>query len=1183
MLGFMRFTGIPTNYNPVVDILTANNAVFNEGDLITFDASAVDLDGTIVSAVWSINGVDVETEVDPTALQYQTNQLTAGSYTASITVTDDEGATTSASISFVVQSVSSVAGLGVHEATPTPFYGNDYGNATGIRIDGLIFDQDPNGLKAPASFIVAPVISVAGTRSNGRDFRIEDYDIRYELTLADGTALAYDDIVIDAIDGGYQDYNKDFGVTGFFPVDFADDFKLTVTVRAASSTMGMVWKDTYEYTYTSIDHTGERKNFDVTNGNTANDGLDMLGHTLFNGVGGGLTDATYTESTGYLTQTGAFEGVTFSDSARPYTTNRWMWLVSENAYVYIAEKIDNNTVRIDDRYKLGTDATNVTSSKGAKAESDFATESIVDGTGHNKMLFLNAPNGEVYNRSERLVIKGVWGHTGVVGVSGVAEITADNIADSIITGSNSASSPKTFDNLYLGNLKINGQGINSTAEFLNTSNQYSRNSLTLDNVYFVNSSSLSCFNVQPSNASKDSHVKMRGGLIDNKWTNEHTYTLATANSGEGTVTINESIDSTVLQHSIVTIEDGGDFDVYLSASWTGSVFTLEAGRGSDNPIPPATLSKTYSANAVVKTYNPKSIGVFGFIQHWAFRGVTWDCDGLETTFDHPFYPSGKLPVNEGETAIHYFCDNLLVTGSRHINYFMNLNNDTGNFLTHFNESRNKCENGSAKGFFDASSGTNGAGTSDGTDGTLKQGQFTGVYRYGNVALGCDYPFHTYTLVSCTYKANKIATSYNPTSRPFVSFDEGDTNERWPDYDWDWVILDNKAYNYRAFRTDTSNETDPELANKYLQKAVTFAGNEVIYLGTEGITRMATTLPYADQGVLEFTNNRLSAQNEGATPFTVDDTDVSLAAFNTAVGGTNVLEDFSYADPLNGDFTEVVANQPPVVAITTADASEFTIGSDATFDAIASDSDGSVVSAVWAIDGVDVETETDVNVLQYVDNAIASGTHTATITVTDDGGLTGSDSITFTISGAASPQVLTYDPAKPIYQTITDSNQSTNYYTQSSEYDLVKETEMISNGSAQRFFDGAASGGYNASYAWAGFNATGQLVLFNTSGCTIDGTSYADGDDISALIDDGLTHTVIVTVIGTKRLGAIGIAHDGGAGYAGKTYSTAIVNHSDSSVIASFAMDEIKLNGDTEISNGIVMTHHNTTGADWSSR
>jgi hypothetical protein len=79
------------------------------------------------------------------------------------------------------------------------------------------------------------------------------------------------------------------------------------------------------------------------------------------------------------------------------------------------------------------------------------------------------------------------------------------------------------------------------------------------------------------------------------------------------------------------------------------------------------------------------------------------------------------------------------------------------------------------------------------------------------------------------------------------------------------------------------------------------------------------------------------------------------------------------------------------------------------------------------------------------------------------------------------------------------------------------------------------------------------------------------------------HTVSITIIGTKRLGAIGISHGGTGGYEGLIYSAVILNHADSSVIASFAMDSVKLNGDTEESNGIVMTHHNTTGADWTTR
>jgi hypothetical protein len=93
----------------------------------------------------------------------------------------------------------------------------------------------------------------------------------------------------------------------------------------------------------------------------------------------------------------------------------------------------------------------------------------------------------------------------------------------------------------------------------------------------------------------------------------------------------------------------------------------------------------------------------------------------------------------------------------------------------------------------------------------------------------------------------------------------------------------------------------------------------------------------------------------------------------------------------------------------------------------------------------------------------------------------------------------------------------------------------------------------------------------------------DGDDISAYLDDGLTHYVSIVVNGGKRIGSIGISRDGTNPFAGKIYGTDIVNNNDDVVIASFAMDEIKLDGDIETDNGITLTYNNTTGADWSTR
>jgi hypothetical protein len=70
----------------------------------------------------------------------------------------------------------------------------------------------------------------------------------------------------------------------------------------------------------------------------------------------------------------------------------------------------------------------------------------------------------------------------------------------------------------------------------------------------------------------------------------------------------------------------------------------------------------------------------------------------------------------------------------------------------------------------------------------------------------------------------------------------------------------------------------------------------------------------------------------------------------------------------------------------------------------SDSDGSIVSYVWTLDGVEIAT----GATPTVDLAV--GVHTITLTVTDDDGATGSDEVVITVSPPAASATLTFQVA-----------------------------------------------------------------------------------------------------------------------------------------------------------------------------
>jgi PKD repeat protein len=88
---FVRLTyGTPANQAPTATIASpASNVTVNPGGSISFTGSGADPDGTVASYAWTFNGGSpaASTEAAPGAVTYST----PGSYSASLTVTDDAG------------------------------------------------------------------------------------------------------------------------------------------------------------------------------------------------------------------------------------------------------------------------------------------------------------------------------------------------------------------------------------------------------------------------------------------------------------------------------------------------------------------------------------------------------------------------------------------------------------------------------------------------------------------------------------------------------------------------------------------------------------------------------------------------------------------------------------------------------------------------------------------------------------------------------------------------------------------------------------------------------------------------------------------------------------------------------------------------------------------------------------
>ena len=208
---------------------------------------------------------------------------------------------------------------------------------------------------------------------------------------------------------------------------------------------------------------------------------------------------------------------------------------------------------------------------------------------------------------------------------------------------------------------------------------------------------------------------------------------------------------------------------------------------------------------------------------------------------------------------------------------------------------------------------------------------------------------------------------------------------------------------------------------------------------------------------------------------------------SALAGTYTLEIYPYeGSPNNGQggsfdidvFTgSSGAAPPPTNTPPTADAgpdqtvadSDDAGGESVALDGSAStDSDGSIVSYSWTENGVEIATDVSATV------HLGDGTHTITLTVTDDLGATGSDEVLITVEAPPAPNAPPIADAGPD-QTVADSD------------DAGGESVTL-DGSASADSDGSID-----FYSW-----------------TEDGVEIATGVTPAVDLGDG-THTITLTV------------------------------------------------------------------------
>ena len=265
------------------------------------------------------------------------------------------------------------------------YTGYDYINVTSITMNAI--DVAETTGEAPFFlFASASNVTCTGTRTYLSSEPIRPYTMlehQWTLTYDDDSPVELDqsDELISSrweVHNPYTDYK---GGEYTVPIRRPGTYKLTLTSRGP----GISNSTTRTITVTAPTH--DREYYDGLNGNDANDGFDPWG---FN-----LSTATYTESTGELTQTGAFTSYNHTAATTGNYTDwyNWIYLISADSgplgtWHRIASKTNNNTIVLQD--KIGSDQTNVVSSDGAK---QTFIGSSVHGSNDNKVVYLRGNQG----------------------------------------------------------------------------------------------------------------------------------------------------------------------------------------------------------------------------------------------------------------------------------------------------------------------------------------------------------------------------------------------------------------------------------------------------------------------------------------------------------------------------------------------------------------------------------------------------------------------------------------------------------------------------------------------------------------------------------------------------------------------------------------------------------------------
>jgi PKD repeat protein len=306
-----------------------------------------------------------------------------------------------------------------------------------------------------------------------------------------------------------------------------------------------------------------------------------------------------------------------------------------------------------------------------------------------------------------------------------------------------------------------------------------------------------------------------------------------------------------------------------------------------------------------------------------------------------------------------------------------------------------------------------------------------------------------------------------------------------DYDVTLTVTDDDGATDTTTQTVTVSEPEPENQSPTASFTADPAAPDV----GEDVTLDASNSADSDGSIA---NYEWDFDGDGTTDATGETTTTSFAS----AGDYDVTLTVTDGDGATDTATQTisvadapVANQPPTASFTVSPSSP-DVDEDVTLDASASqDSDGSIASYEWAVDGSALATgETTTTSFD------SAGDYDVTLTVTDDGGET--DTATQTVSVADAPVA----PGSGIGVSLEPS-ESTITEGESDEFDIV-----VSN------LEGGSVGAYDITLALS----DGGVATFD--GVEVDGESIG-GDDSDLTDVTETSDTIRIEVAGQSVAGA----------------------------------------------------------------